>query len=137
LLDAQDAYATAMRAYDAYWSAMAGYRVGAMYQRLHRDLMLIAPPAAAKTKEQKSLFEGAMQLRYRVLLDKGLKMMDRTLAMAQRTGESSSWVHRIRDAKQDLELALEAAQRAVDRLPYSERDLQRALDDLGGKGNVP
>ncbi len=137
LLDAQDAYATAMRAYDAHWSAMAGYRVGSMYQRLHGDLMKVAPPSSAKTDRQKALFEGAMQLRYRVLLEKGLKMMERTLAMAERTGESSSWVHRAQDAKRDLQRALEAAQAALARLPYSEQDLQRALDDVAGKGKVP
>jgi len=137
LLDAQDAYATAMRAYDAHWSAMAGYRVGSMYQQLHGDLMKVAPPATAKTDRQKALFEGAMQLRYRVLLEKGLKMMDRTLAMAERTGESSSWVHRAKDAKRDLERALEAAKAALGKLPYSEQDLQRALDEVAGKGKMP
>jgi tetratricopeptide (TPR) repeat protein len=137
LLDAQDAYATAMRAYDAHWSAMAGYRVGGMYQQLHRDIMGIPAPSAAKTSKQRALFEGAMQLRYRVLLEKGLKMMDRTLAMAERTGESSSWVHRARDAKRDLELALEAATQSLAKLPYTEQDLQRALDDIAGKGKLP
>lgn len=130
LLDAQDAYATAMRAYDAHWSAMAGYRVGGMYQQLHRDIMKIPPPSSARTERQRALFEGAMQLRYRVLLEKGLKMMDRTVAMAERTGESSAWVHRARDAKRDLERALEAAREALAKLPYKEADLQRALDSL-------
>lgn len=137
LLDAQDAYATAMRAYDAHWSAMAGYRVGGMYQQLHRDIMKIPAPSSAKTQKQQTLFEGAMQLRYRVLLEKGLKMMDRTVAMAERTGESSSWVHRARDAKRDLELALEAAKQSMAKLPYTEQDLQRALDDIAGKGKLP
>lgn len=133
LLDAQDAYANAMRAYDAHWSAMAGYRVGGLYQQLHRDIMRVPPPSSARTQRQRELFEGAMQLRYRVLLEKGLKMMERTVAMAERTGESSAWVHRARDAKRDLENALEAAQQALSKLPYSEQDLQRALQDLAGK----
>ncbi len=38
LLDAQSAYSDAMRAYDAHWSAMAGYRVGQLYESLHQDL---------------------------------------------------------------------------------------------------
>lgn len=132
LLDAQDAYATAMRAYDAHWSAMSGYRVGSMYQQLHRDLMKIPPPPSAKTQRQRELFEGAMQLRYRVLLEKGLKMMERTVAMAERTGESSSWVNRAKDAKRDLELALDGAREALAKLPFQEADLQRALDGLRG-----
>jgi tetratricopeptide (TPR) repeat protein len=137
LLDAQDAYATAMRAYDPHWSAMAGYRVGGLYQQLHRDLMRVPPPQSARTERQRQLFEGAMQLRYRVLLEKGLKMMERTVAMADRTGESSTWVHRAKDAKQDLERALEAAKESLAKLPYTEQDLQRALDDLAGKKTTP
>ena len=137
LLDAQDAYASAMRAYDARWSAMAGYRVGQLYQQLHRDIMQIPPPASAKTARQKALFEGAMQLRYRVLLEKGLKMIDRTLAMAERTGEASGWVNRTREAKRDLERDLEQAREALARLPYGEADLQRALDGLKSSTPTP
>jgi tetratricopeptide (TPR) repeat protein len=133
LLDAQDAYAEAMRAHDPHWAAMAGYRVGQLYQQLHRDVMAIAPPPTAKTDRQRQLFEGAMQLRYRVLLEKGLKMMDKTLEMAVATGESSLWVHRARDAKRDLEQALIAAKEALAKLPYAEADLQRALDGLAAR----
>lgn len=133
LLDAQDAYAEAMRAHDPHWAAMAGYRVGQLYQQLHRDVTAISPPSSAKTDKQKQLFEGAMQLRYRVLLEKGLKMMDKTLEMAVATGETSAWVHRAREAKRDLERALQGVKDSLAKLPYSEADLQRALDGLGAK----
>ena len=126
-----------MRAYDSHWSAMAGYRVGRMYQQLHADIMRIRPPASAKTERQKELFEGAMQLRYRVLLDKGLKMMDSTIAMAQRTGESSSWVQRAKEAQRDIQRAYDAANAALAKLPFSEQDLQRALDQMAGKPDSP
>jgi tetratricopeptide (TPR) repeat protein len=135
LLDAQDAFATAMRSYDPHWGAMAGYRVGQLYQRLHKDLMAIPAPASAKTDKQKQLFEGAMRLRYRVLIEKGLTMMDRTLKMAERTGERSSWVSRAAEAKTDLERAFAEEKAALGKLPYSEADLQRALDDLAKKHN--
>lgn len=133
LLDAQDAYAEAMRAHDPHWAAMAGYRVGQLYQQLHRDVMAVPPPPTAKTDKQRQLFEGAMQLRYRVLLEKGLKMMDKTLEMAVATGESSSWINRAREAKRDLEQALQAAKDALAKLPYDEADLRRALEGLGPK----
>jgi tetratricopeptide (TPR) repeat protein len=136
LLDAQDAYASAMRAYDSHWSAMSGYRVGQLYQQLHRDLMGIPAPASATTEKRKQLFEGAMRLRYRVLLEKGLQMMDRTLRMAERTGEQSSWVARAKQAKVELERDLDDEKAALRRLPYTEADLQRALDDLAGKSPV-
>ena len=133
LLDAQDAYATAMRAYDSHWSSMAGYRVGGMYQRLHRDLMMIRPPASARTDHLRSLFSDAMQLRYRVLLEKGLKMMDRTLAMADRVGESSAWVELARGTKLEIERSLADTDASLAKSRFSETELRRAIDGLAGR----
>jgi hypothetical protein len=130
MLQAQSAYSDVMRAYDAHWSAMAGYRVGELYQRLHADLMQIPAPASAESVSKRQLFEGAMRLRYSILLSKGLAMMDHTLAMAERTGEASVWVSHTRRAKVELERAVRAEQAAIDQLPYRRDDLQRALDRL-------
>ena len=130
LLDAQNAYTEAMRGMDAHWSAMAGYRIGQLYQVLHRDIMRIPPPEQAGTLKHKQLFEGAMRLRYRVLLEKGLKMMDGTVRLGDRTGESSAWIARAREAKRALELALEDEKTAIANLPYTEAELQTALDSL-------
>ena len=130
LLDAQNAYTEAMRSFDAHWSAMAGYRVGQLYQQLHRDVMQIPPPAKASTLKKKQLFEGAMRLRYRVLLEKGLKMMEGTVRLGERTGEDSLWVHRAKEAQRDLTLSLEDEKNALARLPFSEAELQAALDQL-------
>lgn len=133
LLDAQSAYTDAMRSYDAHWSAMAGYRVGQLYQQLHRDVMAIPPTGKSDTLKKKQLFEGAMRLRYRVLLEKGLKMMEGTVRLGQRTGEDSAWVHRAEEARHDLDLAMEDEKRALARLPYTEAELQQALDLLRKK----
>jgi tetratricopeptide (TPR) repeat protein len=133
LLDAQSAYSDAMRAYDAHWSAMAGYRVGELYQKLHADLMSVPPPIRADSEARRLLFEGAMRLRYSVLIDKGLAMMDHTLSMAERTGEQSAWVERTRAAKTSLERAQRAEQAVLDRLPYTRAELRQALDDLAKK----
>jgi tetratricopeptide (TPR) repeat protein len=132
LLDAQSAYSDAMRAYDAHWSAMAGYRVGELYQSLHDELMRIpAPTNVPPAKAQ--LFEGAMRLRYSVLLQKGLTMMEHTLTLAERTGEHSEWVQRAAEAKQSLTRSVQEEQAALDRLPYSRADLEKALEDLAHK----
>jgi tetratricopeptide (TPR) repeat protein len=132
LLDAQSAYSDAMRAYDAHWSAMAGYRVGALYQSLHDELMRIPPPPAS-TPEKAQLFEGAMRLRYSVLLEKGLAMMEHTLSLAERTGEKSEWVRRAAEAKQVLAGSVQAEQAALAKLPYSRADLEKAFQDLAHK----
>jgi hypothetical protein len=78
-----------------------------------------------------------MRLRYSVLLDKGLAMMDHTLKMAERTGEKSQWVERARDAKSKLEAARDAENRAIDRLPYTRAELRQALEDLAKKKAKP
>jgi tetratricopeptide (TPR) repeat protein len=133
LLDAQSAYTEAMRSFDAHWSAMAGYRVGQLYQKLHRDVMAIPPTGKSDSLKKKQLFEGAMRLRYRVLLEKGLKMMEGTVRLGVRTGEDSAWVHRAEEAKHDIELAIEDERRALSKLPYTEAELQEALDLLRKK----
>ncbi len=129
LLDAQDAYTDAMRAKDAHWSAMSGYRIGEMYAALHTDVMKTPVPPAKSLKLQE-LYEGALRLRYRILLEKGLTMIDHTVALADRTGEDSEWVHRARDAQKALQLALADEKAALAKLPYSEAELRQALDDL-------
>jgi hypothetical protein len=131
ILDAQSSYSDAMRAEDAHWSAMAGYRVGELYQSLHEDLMVVPAPGAADTPGRRQLFEGAMRLRYSILLEKARAMMQHTLKMAARTGERSEWVLRAERAARDLEQAEQREQAALDRLPHSRAELQRALDDLG------
>src|SRR5262249_32758457 len=96
LLDAQGAYSEARRADDAHWSAMAGFRVGELYEKLHEEVMRIPAPASADTEARRQLFEGAMRLRYSILLKKAQTMMKHTLAMVERTGEPSPWAERAR-----------------------------------------
>lgn len=130
ILDAQAAYSDAMRAEDAHWSTMAGHQVGILYSRLHDDIMAISPPTPGVTPERRRLFEGAMRLRYSVLLDKALAMIERTLAMAARTGESSPWVELGRHTRARILQAREREQQALDKLPYSRQELREALNRL-------
>lgn len=132
LLDAQAAYSEAIRAKDAHWSAMSGYRIGELYAKLHSDVTR-APTPPAKNLEQQQLFEGAMRLRYRILLKKGLTMMDRVVQLGERTGENSGWVLRARDAKARIEQALADENAALAKMPFSEAELQKALDEFQAK----
>ncbi|MGK4007317.1 tetratricopeptide repeat protein [Sorangium sp. So ce1036] len=130
LLDAQSAYTEAMRSLDAHWSAMAGYRIGQLYKELHRDVMQVPPPPSADTPRKRQLFEGAMRLRYRVLLEKGQKMLAGTVRLGERTGEAPAWALRARDALREIDLALAEEQAALARLPFTEAELSAALDAL-------
>jgi len=136
LLDAQSAYSDAMRAYDSHWSAMAGYRVGELYQKLHEEMMQVPPPKAADTERRRQLFEGAMRLRYSILLNKAKSMLDHTVAMADRTGEQSPWVLKSRQARDAIAKATEEERQALARLPYTKEQLQAALDAFA-TGHAP
>lgn len=133
LLDAQEAYTEAMRSRDSHWSAMSGYRIGRLYQQLHRDVMKVDPPASFASVKQRQLWEGAMRLRYRVLLEKGLKMVEGTVRMGERTGEASSWIARAREAQRELELALADEKAALEKMPFREDEMRAALEKLKKK----
>ncbi|HEY6080612.1 MAG TPA: hypothetical protein VIW29_17480 [Polyangiaceae bacterium] len=124
LLDAQSAYSDTMRANDAHWSAMAGFRVAELYADLHRDLLAVRAPASADTERQRQLFEGAVRTRYAILLSKAKGMAEHTLAMAARTGESSEWVERTRQALASIERGIAAEEAALAKLPYTKQDFE-------------
>ncbi len=129
LLDAQSCYLDVMRARDAHWSTMAGFRIGQLYQELHRDV-LRAPRPPGITDEQSEAFVAALKLRYLVLLEKGLGMYERTLALAGRTGEESTWVARAAEQKLQLEAVLRRERAAIGAASYSEQDLRSILDEI-------
>ncbi len=129
LLDAQSAYTEAMRSRDAHWSAMSGYRVGQLYQQLHVEAMAIPAPEHAD-EDKAALFVATMRLRYRILLEKGLKMMEGTVRLGERTGEDSYWVGRARDAVKSLKQSLADEKAALEKVPYTEKELRAALDKL-------
>jgi hypothetical protein len=130
LLDAQNAYSDSMRAYDAHWSAMAGYRTAELYQRLHQDLMAVMPPANADTEAKRQLFEGAVRTRYSILLTKAKGMAEHTLSMAQRTGEHSEWVDRTRKGLNAIDRAIAEEQAALAKLPYTRQDFEAYFAEM-------
>ena len=134
LLEAQAAYAMAVRSVDPHWAAMAGYRVGEMYSALHRDLMRIPPPATSKTERQKQIFYAFMHVRYRVLLEKGLKQLDQTVALAERISDSSTWIERARTAKDAVATALDEEKTLIAKMPFTEEEIKEALTQLEKKG---
>jgi hypothetical protein len=130
LLEAQRAYAFAVRSIDPHWAAMSGYRVGEMYRALHRDLMEIPPPASSKTQKQKAIFFAFMHIRFRILLEKGLREMEQTVALGERTSDSSSWVTRARAALAEMQTALADEKAQIEKMPFSEAEVKQALDIL-------
>jgi tetratricopeptide (TPR) repeat protein len=133
LLEAQAAYAMAVRSIDPHWAAMAGYRVGAMYRALHRDLMQIPPPARSKTERQKQMFFAFMHMSYRILLEKGLRELEQTVALGERTADSSAWIQRARSAREEMQTALADEKAQIEKMPFTEEEVQMALGQLKRK----
>lgn len=133
LLEAQSSYADAIRSVDPQWAAMSGYRVGEMYRTLHHDLMLIPPTDKAKTEHDKQLFYGIMHVRYRVLLEKGMEMMKRTLALGEKTGVGAAWMKRAETLKVEMDQALEEEKAMISKFPFTEEELQKALEIMKKK----
>jgi tetratricopeptide (TPR) repeat protein len=133
LLEAQAAYSQAVRSIDPYLAAMSGFRVGEMYRALHRDLMQIPPPSTSKTARQKDMFYAFMHIRYRVLLEKGLREMQQTVALGERTSDASSWITRARDALADMQTALSDEKAQIEKMPFTEEEVKTALDMLQKK----
>lgn len=127
LLDAQSAYLDTMRARDAHWSAMSGYRIGQLYAELHQDVMETPTPPGL---ERSDAFHGAFRLRYLILLEKGLDMFERTISLAERTGQDSIWVGRAREQSVELRRLLGDQHAFIDSLPYSREDLRRVLEGI-------
>lgn len=130
ILEAQSAFSETMRSQDAHWSSMAGVKVGQLYKSLHTELMAISAPEAAVTPEKKQLFEGAMRLRYSILLRKSLGMMEATVALLERAPQKSRWREKARDALEEIREAQLAEEKAIDALPYSRLQLQQVLDEM-------
>jgi tetratricopeptide (TPR) repeat protein len=136
ILDAQRAYSDTWRAYDAHWSTLAGFRLAQMYEKLHEELMAIPTPDAADTAARRELFEGAMRLRYSVLLEKARTMMEHTVAMADREKERSPWVERAKQSLLNIRSAEKREQEALAKLPYRRADLEEVLEDLKKKAQA-
>jgi len=133
LMDAQHSYGEAMRSTDAHWIAMSGFRVGEMYRKLHHDLMVIPPTLLAKTDKQKQIFFAIMHVRYRVLLEKGADMMDRTISVGDAGLDSSEWIARAKDLKRDIDLALDEERATIKGFPFTEEEIKKAIEILRKK----
>lgn len=133
LLQAQAAYAEVVRSVDPHWAAMAGYRVGEMYRELHRELTAIPAPRAAETQHQKQAFFAFMHVRYRVLLEKGMKEIEQTIALGERTNDSSPWIARARESKEEMQAALSEERARLAAMPFTEDEVKAALGLLEKK----
>ncbi len=95
--------------------------------------MQIPPPSTSRTEKQKQMFYAFMHVRYRVFLEKGLKELDQTIALGERTSDSSAWIQRARDAKNEMDVALADEKAQIAKMPFTEAEVNAALELLQKK----
>ena len=74
-----------------------------------------------------------MHVRYRVLLEKGLREIEQTVALGERTQDSSNWISRAREARAEMQTALADEKAQIEKMPFTEEEIATALDRLGKK----
>lgn len=136
VLDAQDEYVESINTRELKWAVRSGVRVATMYIDLHDAVVVIPPPKGATTEAKKQLFRGAMLLRYRILLEKGLGTLERTLNLEKAVNAKTSWLEHARKAKATLEKQLADEKAELAKLPYTEAELKKAFDDLSTKSKA-
>src|SRR5690606_8223060 len=92
---------------------------------------------SADTTERRALFEGAMRLRYWVLLENARTMLEHTLRMIERTGHVTPWEDNAKQALSQLHVAIAEEEAALDRLAYCRAELLAALVELGRRVAQP
>jgi hypothetical protein len=92
--------------------------------------MEIPPPPQSKTPKQKAIFFAFMHVRFRILLEKGIREMEQTVALGERTSDSSSWVTRAEAALAEMQTALADEKAQIEKMPFTEAEVNQALDIL-------
>jgi hypothetical protein len=59
--------------------------------------------------------------------------MEQTVALGERTSDSSSWIGRARDAEQEMKTALADEKAQIERMPFTEDEIKKALELLEAK----
>lgn len=133
VLSAQAAYADAVRSTDPHWALMASDRVGEMYRAFHRDLMEIPPVAQAKSEYDKQVFYAFMHVRFRVILEKGMKQIEATLALGKRLHDTSLWMKRALEAKQEMEATLAEEKAELAKYPFTEETMTAVIQKMANE----
>ena len=67
------------------------------------------------------------------LLEKGVEMMKRTLALGERTGVASGWMKRAEAAKAEMDRALDEEKAIIKKFPFTEETLEKTLEIMKKK----
>ena len=134
-LEAQAAYAMAVRSVDPHWAAMAGYRVGEMYRLLHARPDADPTAGHLEDRDDRSRCSSPSCTSATACCSKrACREIDQTLPLGERTGDSSpgSSAPRERQARDEDAPSL-TRRRQIAPMPFTEAEVNAALDALKKK----
>ena len=91
LLDAQKGYLQVIRTGHAYWATAAGYKIGALYERLYDEIVKVPSPPDI-TEEEKIIYQEELIKKVSVLLRKSLTAFRKVCKVAKRIQVENEWV---------------------------------------------
>ncbi len=91
LMRAQNNFIRTIRVGHHGWATAAGFRIGALYERLYDDLVEVPVPLEL-TEAQKAAYREELQKRVGILVTKAIKVYEMSLEMAARVGQKNEWV---------------------------------------------
>ncbi len=93
LLTAQRRYLRAMQFGDAHTVAASGNRIGGMYERLYDEITALAEPGDLDA-EQSAAYREEVRRRLRVLVEKAVRVYERTALVGRRAQSATQWVEK-------------------------------------------
>ena len=124
LVDAQKGYLRVIRVGNRYWATAAGYRIGVMYESLHRHLAELPAPDELNAEES-AVYREELNSRLAVLLRKSVRVFKKVCSIAKRLNLSNQWVKASEESLSRLMVSLEVSS-ATDEQPRKEQLLDRA-----------
>lgn len=92
-LMAQSAFLRTLRLRHPDWAVIAGYRLGALYETMYRD-MLEAEVPPELTEEEVAIYDEELNRKVRPLLVRAIDIFERNLRMGQRFGKRDDWMQK-------------------------------------------
>lgn len=97
LLTAQNRYLQAVRVGDTHTVAAAGFRIGSLYEQLYEHMMALEVPADLD-EEQAEVYLEEVHNRIGVLVEKAIKIYEKSLIAGRRADSAARWVEQTEEA---------------------------------------
>jgi tetratricopeptide (TPR) repeat protein len=117
-LKAQNAFLKTIRLHHAYWALAAGYRIGALYEAFHQDLLEAQVPDDLD-EEEVQVYQEELKRHIGPLMQRAKEVYRKNLELGTRVGTDNEWLQRTEEALRKLERLLDPDHAAASSLPLT------------------